>query len=685
MEEPREIPPEEKALVARWQGLVKSAKSHWEDDFKRMERDISFAGGKQWPDQEEGDSDDRYVSNVTQRHIQSKVANLYARNPRASAKRRATIDFSIWDEDSQSIMATLEQVQSGGMDPQSMALLQDFNEGIEFRRQMNKIGKTLEIVWHYFIDEQIPTFKNSCKRTVRQTVTTGVGYVKVGYRREMERRPEDLERIREAMDRIQHLEILISKQKDENSESSEAELGELKGLLESMQAESPLVADEGLVYDFPESNQVIPDKSCKNLLAFQGCNWVAQEFLITTDEIEEVYGVDIKSGTFGEETRDKAGHIDEIPKPSGARSGYDHKSAGLNLVWEVYDKKTRMVYVICEGYNGFLKPPSDPPVRVEGFWPWRALMFNELVPNREDSLKTIYPPSDVTLLRPMQMEYNRARQGVREHRHANRPKWAARKGVLSDEDKVALVVHPANAVLELDAMDTGEDVGKILQAVRGPGIDPNMYDTSFLFDDIQRVGGSQEANFGSPASKSTATGESIAEGSRMSAMQSNTDDLDDWLTWVARVSGQILMEEMDEQSAMKIAGRGASWPSFDPSTIKSELFLEVKAGSSGRPNKAVEVANFERLAPLLIQIPGISPEWLARQAIRTMDETIDLTAAIVAELPSIIAMNAIKQAPGGDPQSDPNAQGSNGEQNAPKAPGAQEQQFGVAAPQQQLA
>ena len=129
---------------------------------------------------------------------------------------------------------------------------------------------------------------------------------------------------------------------------------------------------------------------------------------------------------------------------------------------------------------------------------------------------------------------------------------------------------------------------------------------------------------------------------------------------------------------MEIAGPGAVWPELSGSEIADELILEIEAGSSGRPNKGAEIANFEKIVPLLIQIPGISPEWLARQAIRRLDDRLDPTDAIVADIPSIIALNGMKMqqaamgggAPQpGDGQTNPAAQGPQGAMNSPAPPG----------------
>jgi hypothetical protein len=83
--------------------------------------------------------------------------------------------------------------------------------------------------------------------------------------------------------------------------------------------------------------------------------------------------------------------------------------------------------------------------------------------------------------------------------------------------------------------------------------------------------------------------------------------------------------------------------------------------------------NFERIAPILLQIPGMNPEFMAKEALKRMDDGMDITDAIRAALPSIVAMNAQKQLAQGDPAADPNAQGLAGAANVgpgPMAPGA---------------
>lgn len=81
----------------------------------------------------------------------------------------------------------------------------------------------------------------------------------------------------------------------------------------------------------------------------------------------------------------------------------------------------------------------------------------------------------------------------------------------------------------------------------------------------------------------------------------------------------------------------------------------------------------ERLIPLLIQVPGISPLWLAKQVVKRMDENVDLDEAIAEDMPSMIAMNTLakggaggKTVAGGAQQGQSNATGEGGQNNEEK-------------------
>ena len=83
------------------------------------------------------------------------------------------------------------------------------------------------------------------------------------------------------------------------------------------------------------------------------------------------------------------------------------------------------------------------------------------------------------------------------------------------------------------SIDPGVDIRQVLQPVPVPGVDPNLYQTEQFFADTQVVVGTQEATFGGVA-KATATESAIAANAMTTSDGSSVDDLDSFLTVIAR-------------------------------------------------------------------------------------------------------------------------------------------------------
>jgi hypothetical protein len=635
------------ALVEQMTASVKAAKGKWAGVFKRMREDMNFAFGRQWPGTPTvaGAEDERYVANIVQRHIQQRTAVLYAKNPKAIAKRRERIDYTVWDGTNEQLMQAEQAAQQAAMmgqppDPSFLMVMQDHAEVMAKRKLTERIGRTLEIVYQHYIDEQVHAFKAEMKRAVRRTITCGVSYVKLGYQRVMEKSPDVERQIADFQMQLAVLQTKAADIADDKSDPDSAEAERLRLALAALQQQPEVLVREGLTFDFPAATAIIPDTRCRSLLTFAGCEWVAEEYLLSADEVKAIYRRDV-TGSYTAYTEQHQAS-DPVSEALATLHGTVDNKGGKRdvLLWLVYHARDGLVYTLADGYCDFLEEPRAPDFQLERFYPWFALVFNEL--EHEDE---VFPVSDVRLMRHQQQEYNRSREGLREHRQANRPMTVTANGTLDDEDRSKLQSRPANAVVELNGLQPGQDIKQVLQAYQGPTLDPNLYEPAPVFQDVLRVVGTQEANLGG-TSNATATESSIAEGSRMSGLESNVDELDDLLTELARNAAQVLLQMLDPTTAKEIAGEGAAWPELNRREIANELMLEVEAGSSGRPNKNQDIANMERLAPFLLQMPGISQEWLAREMVRRMDDRVDLTEAVQAGQASAMAMNAMAQGGG---------------------------------------
>lgn len=677
LREPPKVDESRRRLVMNWQQEIRKDKEYFKDDFKRMREDMQYAlygADKDWV------KADNYTVPIINRHINLTVAALYAKNPKAQAKRKKKLRFTAWDGTKESAMAAFQNIQMAGQsgmppDPTSAAILSEIQEAKQYDQMIDKLGKTLEILFEYYTGENNPNFKQEMKQCVRRAKTCGVAYIEIGYQRVLEESPEIVRQIDDMTQQISLIETKLQDQIDGIMNEGDPELDEMKSMMSDLQDAKMIIAREGLTFNFPKALNVFPHRACKQLRGFVGADYITHEYDLTPEQIEQVYKVDVRTCykayrngqpvTAGVETSGTGSDFTDMTDYDRGSSDTSRTNArgGTARVWAVQSRRTGQVFVLVEGWPDFVKEPEAPELQVNGFYTIYPLTFNDV----EDE-KAIFPMSDVHYLKHPQREYNNARQGLREHRVANRPKYFMRKGAMEEDEKDTLRTAPAHTVFELNSLDG--DIGQIIQAHKPIAIDPALYDTNAIMQDIMFGVGTQEPDMGNTGD-STATASSISENSRNTTLASNVDDLDEFLTDIARASGQVLLMLVDETTAKKIAGPGAVWPQLDPTQITEELFLNVKAGSSGRPNKAAELANMERGMPYLVQLGGVSGPALAKRYADLLE--IDEEDLIVEGLPSIVAINAMATksamtAPStGNAATDPGQQGAQGAQNSPGA------------------
>jgi hypothetical protein len=714
---------QDRKLVQKILKRIQRDKTHWKKTIERMERDMYLTLNGHEPDW----SEKNYSANITGQHIKTKTAALYAKNPKIVSTRKEKMDFLIWDETQESLAAAMTTVAAGQkviqaaamaaqagaapglghnggpplaapppqpaapptMAPAStptapapptaammpppepipgfndaMALINDVQQGMERRRLLKKFGKTLEILFADAMSEQTPLdFKAAMKRVVRRSLTTGVGYVEMGFQKQFGIPPAVTDQLADFRGRIAHLEHLMEEAQEGEIDELSAEMAELQHAVEALNAKPQVILRSGLTFDFLQSTKVIPDRFCTSLVGFVGCRHVTIAYLRTKAYVEETFGVDLGQRytpytVDGQRTYGDRG-VDYGENSTEGIFGASGHDDDLVCLFKQYDKVSGLVYWVVDGHPDFVKEPDAPEVTVPRFWPIYAICFNET-----ENEKSPFPKSDAELLKHVQREVNRSRQGKREHREAARPRWIYANGALDEEEDIsALMEAKAFDAIGLKGLGADQDVNKALQALKVPGVDPNLYDTNEVLMDASLTVGATAGQLGGQGAKTTATGEAIANGTVSATDSSSIDELDGFLTMIARDAGQVLMMNMTKEEVIPIAGPGAVWIEDVGATVEqiyNEIFLRVEAGSTGKPNQADEIRNFKDIAPILLQTGGIPPEFLAREGIRRMDDRIDLTEAIVEGAPAIVAMNRNAQPAQGNPEKDPNQQGKEG-------------------------
>ena len=135
--------------------------------------------------------------------------------------------------------------------------------------------------------------------------------------------------------------------------------------------------------------------------------------------------------------------------------------------------------------------------------------------------------------------------------------------------------------------------------------------------------GMQEANLGPAGKDVTATVGTIAEQSRMTMLGSNIDDLDSFLSRLAAAGVELMLRGFSQETMKRIVGVGAVWPEGQAEDYINEVQIKVKAASSGRPNKALELSQIQQIVPLLLQA-GANPHGMVEEIVSRWDTQIDV-------------------------------------------------------------
>lgn len=627
------VSPEVRSAVKRWLSRINCAKRRWEPDFKRMRENMEFCTGLQWMGQTKID-DERYINNLTLRLINQKVATLYAKDPKAVAMARERMNFEVWDENVDTLMEAINQamlIQQEGLPlpPELSALFSDYQRGKQMQKQVERVGRTLKIVYQYQVDTQKPEFKEQLKQVVRRVITCGVAYGRpiLCQQDQPYKKVSTIDHGSTVDERVERIKGILSKVSQKEVEENGPHLETLRSLVLSLGAGQALADEaqmpERIEFDFPCSTSIIPDERCRNLKGFVAARWLAQEYVLPVDEVNAIMGTNIKVGSGEGYATEQNPMPDEsnMPKDSMFSDAQNRKLVALFEVWD-YDTRTR--FFVCAGWHDYVMAPEKPTPDVAGFWQHFSLVFND-VETEPMTRASIFPPSDVQICKSPQKEWNRSREALRDQRNANAPKYITRKGLLTENDKDALRNALPNSVIELEGVPPDQPLDRFIMPFQFAAVDPALYDTAPLEQDLLLGAGMQQANIGPAQPNVTATVGTIAEQSRLNVSGSNIDDLDGFLSCLAKASGELLLKGMSRETVKRIAGVGSSWPDLPESRLDfvNQVFLVIEAASSGRPNKAVEIANFRDIAPLMLQA-GANPVGIVEEAARRMDDALDL-------------------------------------------------------------
>lgn len=553
--------------------------------------------------------------------------------------------------------------------------------GLARMEDARKLAKTMQPLiaqtW------RIGALKRSAKKTVRSGLSVGPGWLKAIWQDSLGVVPLSATRqddLQDNMRRIATLERDIAAGKCEYPDAAQAELAELRaGLSEMQEPES----SRGMVYDFVPAEDITVPEDVARTEDYLESPWLGHRIFIPFEEAKEKLPrvadvlnratcyVQVKArpsneavspGPLADLSAEDADSYRQVP---GSGTGIEGTTGGCICVHEIWHKAANRIYTMVEGLDRWGRDPYSPDPATKRWYSFFRLAYIEVDGRR-------HPQSLVERSMTQLDEYNRLRCNQREHRRRAIPKSGFDRRTVSKDEAAKIEGGGVGEMIGLNL--TGDaDPSKAVFPIVYPQYDAALYDTSDVRSELEMIWGIQEALSSSIRTAKTATEAEIQQSGTEGRESYKRDSTEDWLTEIAIYTAEVGLQKYTRDEVITLVGPDAFWPSAGAPRLKIEdlrtlISIEIRAGSSGKPNTAARRQAWSVLLPQLQsaimqigQLRGATPQQVAdcleQLLIETVERTgdrIDATRFIptAPELPAVadpLATGNVPGAPIGEP------------------------------------
>jgi len=487
-----------------------------------------------------GAEDPAYISNpLPFVHAKVKIPRLSLKNP--YVRCRARTPFTVPSQSDAGIQGVPVPTQVIGADGQTSAQVRDNVRGAEI----------LEAAVNYELREM--GFKQQVKLVLLDTLFAGYGALKLGYDTEYTYDPAA-----EAEEKVRSM-----------VEGDDPRRGlEWDELIKRESVWAKRVSPWDMLWD-PDIKQLDPWLSSARWVAFRSIRPLADvrkdpiyknvKFLEATatsrQEAERAKGDDMAQQT-----------PDRVPGSKGVGElGGDTSDLreGYVVLWEIWCKKDRKVYVLAEGHDKWLRE-DDWPFDMEGP-PFAFLHFHDVPDNR-------WPMSDIAAW----FDHNEllnlctSMDADAVKRRINKILFA--KGAI-EPDQLKKLQAPLNSqICEVNNPDAIKPFKS-----ETSGMDAGMFSQRLMLDIYQASGIGENQRGGEAQGDKTATEQKIVEYNVAARLAEEQDRVNDWATVAIRKIIQIMQQLFTKQRLAPIIGRDPQeWVAYTRDQIQGEYDINVE-------------------------------------------------------------------------------------------------------------
>ena len=684
----------EEADVKAWAERIKRARKYDEPARVQYAKDRRYA---------RGDSGSEVAANIVGTNIDILESFLYARDPDVDVRpspsaeppsmdalRDAAEEAVKNDPDVQTVHdETLQAVLQDSGDPVmaqkaaeqaadafTQKRIKDQFEALRKRYQARQrdnkaFAETLEIIISRLWKDA--RLKTRGTRWTRSSLTVGVGVLKASWQERTAPSPETVQAINDLQANIVHATSLRAEIADDPGDS-DAKMAKLQRQMTALQSQAERVIARGFVVDVVQAEdfQVAPGYAIADHLdAPWNAHRIAMrhedakaEFKLTPDQCKQATRFAAKKPVMAR--NESAMLVDDLRASeadaytSGASGdGYGDDTGGQTdgefvMLWEIWDRDSNSVLTMIEGIKGWVKPAWNPTATTR-FYPFFRVRTSEVDGQR-------HPQSLPSRSAKLVDEYQRIGSAEAEHRRRVIPKTGFNAGLMSQEDAEKLSKATIQEMVPIKPTQPNTPIGNILQQITYAQIDQNLYDRSRINNELERIWGIQEALSGSINTAKTATEAQIQQSGFNARTGGRRDALESALSDLAQYTAEVAHANISAEDAQAMAGPDAMWPEYQgPNDLNSMVVVDIRAGSSGKPNTTAERQAWANQLPLLQngimqigQLRNADPLDIADALERLLQITAERSGDRI-DIGSLVpqAGNAPQPMPGGMPPGQP--------------------------------
>lgn len=450
--------------------------------------------------------------------------------------------------------------------------------------------------------------KQQINQTLRSTLSVGPGWVKATWQERMGKDPITLKMIQDAQDQLALLESAQEELAEGEVANKDAARAEIEQRIQGLQSKVEIIIARGMAFDFvlAEDVQVAPGISLEN---YTDAPWIAHRVFMPRESakakyprIEDDLG---KASVYHEkkpmdptENR-QAGAADrnidakEADSFSAGTSGSASETADHVCVWEIQSKSTGMVVTVVEGVDRWAIEPYAPDPGTTRFYSLFLLALLWVDGER-------HPQSLIQRSMSLLDEINRLHSNRAEHRKRCIPKTGFDSSALEKEEAEKIAAAATGEMVPIKPMTPGTPVRDLFSPIAYPPIDEALYDDRSVMAKLEIIWAIQEALASSINVEKTATEAEIQQTGTNARTQQKRGVIDEMMDDIALYTTETAIQKLSHDDVVQIAGPWAFWPEgITPQDLDTLVTVQIKAGSSGKPNTSAQQQAWAAIFPLL--------------------------------------------------------------------------------------